>query len=280
MVRIFTGDYSPGDFRQWTTMMNVDVPKAIPAHPFTFAKNFPPRKFYSAQVIAADKDAGYIARHELRLNDTPWWGGGARSEVAAPIDTFSPIGSTMWYAMSFKFDPTFPTNHTDLGWGVIQQFHDNSPAGYSPAVAFGWPYLPSVSLTQPGSGFRCGYWYLQQVIWPTPATPGVIPMATHVIPVFEFPFELNQWHDIKLQIRWEQNDCGFIRLWWNGERQTLYGGGDTLYGSTVPPNLGNAPNQIVTGQSVQLGYYRNKGIAEPGIVYHAGFRMADDEASL
>lgn len=278
MARIFTGDYSTGDFRQWQYMMSVHVPGQY--HPFGDAENFPPRKFYSAQVICEHKDAGYIGRYELRQNDTPWWGGAARSEVSAPERSFAPLGSTMWYAMSFKFDPTFPTNHTDLSWGVIQQFHDDSPIGYSPPVSFGFPYLPSVSITKPGSGFRSGYWYLQHVVWPAPKTPGVVPPATHIIPVFEFPFDLGRWHDIKLQIKWEQDDTGFVRLWWNGARQTLYGGGDTHYGATVPPNLGPAPNQVVTGTSVQLGYYRDKAIVPPGIIYNAGFRMADDASSL
>jgi len=282
VARIFTGDYSTGDFRQWQFINNVDVLDASAGNhgPLGTGPGFPPRKFYSAQVISEDKDAGYVARYELRQNDIPWWGGQARSEVAAPTGTFAGVGSTMWYAMSFKFDRTFPTNHFDLGWGVIHQYHDDSAVGYSPPIAFGWPYELSVSLTQPGCGFRSGYWYLQQVIWPPATTPGVVPMATHVIPVFEFPFNLGQWHDIKLQIKWEQNQNGFIRLWWNGQRQILYGGGKTLYGPTLPPGTGSEPKQLVTGQSVQQGYYRDNAVATPGIVYHAGFRMADDVLGL
>lgn len=282
MARIFTGDYSTGDFRQWQYVSNVHVPEGRPGNrsPLGTGLGFPPRRFYSAQVISEDKDAGYVARYELRQNDIPWWGGQARSEVSAPTDTFAPIGSTMWYAMSFKFDKTFPTNHCDLGWGVIHQFHDDSPIGYSPALAFGWPHPLSVSLTKPGCGFRSGYWYLQQMIWPPSTNPDVVPMATHTIPVFEFPFNLCQWHDIKLQIKWEQNQSGFVRLWWNGQRQIIFGGGDTLYGPTVPPGAQGELKQSVTGQSVQQGYYRNNAIVQPGIVYHAGFRMADDEISL
>lgn len=280
MARIFNGDYSTGDFRQWQYMMNVHVPKAVPADPLSYGKNFPPRKFYSAQVISEDKDAGYIARYELRQSDTPWWGGQARSEVSAPTDTFAPIGSTRWYATSFKFDPTFPTNHYDIGFGVVQQFHDDSPIGYSPAVAFGWPTQLSVALTKPGSGFRTEYWYLYAIEWPASNPPGGVPMATKIIPVFEFPFNVGEWHDIKLQVKWEQDQSGFIRLWWNGERQNLYGGTDTHYGATVPPSTGREPSQIVGGQSVQLGYYRDSAIATPGIVYNTGFRIADDEISL
>ncbi len=282
-MRIFTGDYSPGDFRQWEYVMCTHVPEGVPAHSYSSGRNFPPRRFYSAQVISEDKDAGYVARHELRQHDSPWWGGGARSEVSAPTDTFAPIGSTRWYAFSVKFDPTFPTNHWDLNWGVVQQFHDKTVEGtpiYSPVVTFGWPDQTSVSLTQPGAGFRSGYWYLYHAIYPAPSGPGVKPHATHLIPVFEFPFNLGQWHDIKLQIKWEQDSTGFIRLWWNGERQTLYGGTDTATGPTVPPSIGATPEQTVIGQTVQLGYYRYEEIVPPGIVYHAGFRMADTEDSL
>jgi hypothetical protein len=34
------------------------------------------------------------------------------------------------------------------------------------------------------------------------------------------------------------------------------------------------------GAKAQLGYYRQGGVASTGIVYHTGFRMADDDASL
>ena len=281
MARIFNGDYSTGDFRQWHRMMNAHVPRAVPAHPFSYGANFPPRRFYSAQVISEDKDAGYIARYELRENDTPWWGGQARSEVSGVDDTFAPVDSTRWYAWSMKFDTTFPTNHYDLGFGIFGQFHDTSNGGYSPPVAFGYPTQLSVSLTQPGTGFRSpGYWYLFHIQWPPPTSAGVVPMATHIFPVCELPFNLGQWHDIKLQIKWKQDQTGFIRMWWNGQRQTLWGGVDTHYGATLPPNIGTDPHQIVTGQAVQMGYYRDKSIVEPGIIYNAGFRMADGESDL
>ena len=134
MTRIFTGDYSTGDFRQWDRIMTVHVPIGRPANPLSYGKNFPPRKFYSAQVISEDKDAGYIARHELRQNDTPWWGGDARSEVVAAA-TIAPVGSTMWYAMSFKFDRTFPTNHTDLGRGTRAPCEGHSSIGLTGLAA-------------------------------------------------------------------------------------------------------------------------------------------------
>lgn len=53
------------------------------------------------------------------------------------------------------------------------------------------------------------------------------------------------------------------------ERRTpnpFYGGGDIVYGATLPPNNGTEPDEIVTGQHVQLGYYRDKVIAARGIV--------------
>lgn len=279
MARIYTGDYSPGDFRQWESVMNVHVPEGEIGNrsPLSTGPGFPPRRFYSAQVISQDTDAGYIGRYELRQNDVPWWGGGARSEVS-DNRTFAPIGATRWYAMSFKFDPTFPTNHFDLGWGVIQQFHDDTSVGWSPPVAFGWPYQGS--LVQPGNlGFRSDYWYLYLIEWPS-AHGEKLPQAQKITPIYEFPFELGEWHDIKLEIKWEQTKSGFVRLWWNGERQKLYGGEDTIFGATLPPNIGIESNQIVTGQHVQLGYYRDKAIAAPGIVYNTGFRMADAEDSL
>ena len=60
---------------------------------------------------------------------TPSFGGGERSEVMAGKDTGATEGQIRWYQFSTKFDPTFPQNHADLGWGFTNQFWGAKGAG-------------------------------------------------------------------------------------------------------------------------------------------------------
>jgi hypothetical protein len=190
----------------------------------------------------------------------PYVGSSERSEVGGGAGAYAPIGSTRWYAQSIKFDPTFRTDHADLGWGAITQFHDYPSGLNSPVIYFGWP--------PPGStGFTSGHWYLLQGRW-SPAMSFLGYTA-----LFEFPFNVGEWHDLKLQIKWQQDTTGTVALWYNGARQTLLTGGETFTGQTVLPSAG------VDGVSPQQGYYRQDDLPT-GVIYHTGFRMADSEDSL
>ena len=65
-------------------------------------------------------------------------------------------GQTRWYEFSTKFDPTFPQNHADLGWGVTNGWHPDSGTGSGP---FQWSV-----------GTKNGYWSL---IIQKQSSPGV-----------------------------------------------------------------------------------------------------------
>lgn len=265
MARLFTGDYSTGDFSQWDRMANQGIPEGTGLN---LAKDQPVTGNHSAQIVVDDADCGYAARFEVRNGDVAYFdpSSSERTEVFGRALTVAPTGSTRWYAMSVRFDSSFPLDHSEINTGIVTQFHDWPSALESPTVALGWlknSFAP---------GFRNGYWYIRH----TPRE--VFGPATAFNAVCEMPIDPGLWQDIKLQIKWEQDNTGFIRAWRNGERQTLLGGVTTYYGQTVAPS-GPNPGQEVTGITVQQGYYRTE-MAPTGIVYHKGFRIADEEMSL
>lgn len=257
MTRIFTGDYSTGDFTQWDGLETVygAGEGAVPgAHPLDH---------YSATVPIYDPDGGYLYRCEVRNGDTPAGiSGGDRSEVKANTAGLAATGTTRWYAFSIKFDSSFPTNHSSLGWGIITQFKDAPGSAGGPAIHFGWPsptYWP---------GRENGYWYLLATTQVSP------PTVTSVTDLYRFPLTSGVWHDIKMRVLWKTDDTGTVKLWYNGEAATLLTGGTTFTGQTLAPVDG------VTGAYPKQGYYRDAAMTNTGIVYHRGFRMASTEAGL
>ena len=108
---LFVGDYSTGDFTQWSSVQNRgyngDGAHYVPT--------------YSATVVD-DPAKGKAARFEVHTGDTPaGMPSGERSEVGEGASgsgiTPTPAESTRWYAFSIKFDSTFPTNHGSLRMG-------------------------------------------------------------------------------------------------------------------------------------------------------------------
>ena len=240
---VWTGDYSTGDFSQWPSVQNrryngpgVDY---VPS--------------YSATVVD-DSAKGKAARFEVRSGDVPDFGGGERSDVGSDENnTGGTEGQTRWYQFSTKFDPTFPQNHADLGWGATNEWHPDTSVG---SAAFSWEV-----------GMKNGYWSLTIQ---EQSSPGVY-LQTYSI--FDTPLNVGQWHDVKMQVHWSTSETtGWIRLWLNGIRQTFLNGTDTYFLSTLVPGT--------TTTYYKEGYYRENGIKPTGIVYHTGFRCAADEAAL
>ena len=254
--RIFIGDYSTGDFSQWTTVQLKGY-------------NGPPSGYvptYSAQVVD-DAVKGKAATFEVRDGDTPPWGGGERSQVTADgsaADAYE--GDTRWYALSTRFDPTFPQNHgwgpRDIGFGLTSQFHgllDGSP----PVAFFSEGANMVLKIQQQGAGA----------------------VHLHDFNIWETPMSTT-WHEIKMQIHWSTDDSlGWIRLWHNGIPQTFLQGpagtradnNTTYYIRTLVPSNPPGGEGIFFAQ----GYYRAVEPTSPtGIVYHAGFTVAVDEAGL
>lgn len=238
---MFNGDYSTGNFAQWQVVQNKyynsTASSYVPAYPAT---------------VVTDGQKGSTARFEVRSGDVPSFGGGERSEVSASAATTGGTeGQTRWYQMSTKFDPSFPQNHRDLGWGLTNQWHSDASTG-SPTVSW------AVSS-------RNGYWSL---LIQRQSSPGVYLDSTSI---FDVPLGTS-WHDVKMQINWSTSDTkGFIRLWLNGVRQKFVNGSDTYYVRTMIPGTTNV--------YYKEGYYR-QAMSPTGIVYHTGFRAATDEGGL
>lgn len=245
MTRIFTGDYSGGTFGQWTNMQN----KFINGAPDEYPGGYP------AAVISEDGDAGYVARFEVRDGDVPPFGGGERSEVGAVGPTDAESGDTYCYAFSTKFDATFPTNHGELGWGVTNQWCDGSTGG-SPTVHWGWQW------GDPDNG-----WFLNHV---PQSSPAVYEDITRLVDV---PLNRGYWHDIRMEIKFSPSvSTGYVRVWVDEIAQNLGGAGTTFVGRTMIPGDSVA--------SYHEGYYRDNAMTTTGIIYHAGFRMADSDIYL
>ena len=183
---------------------------------------------------------------------TPAFGGGERSQVGADDITGGTEGQTRWYEFSTKFDPTFPQNHADLGWGVTNGWHPDSGTGSGP---FQW-----------GVGTKNGYWSL---IINKQSSPGAY---LQTFSIFDTPLNVGQWHDVKMQVHFSTSDTtGWIRLWLGGVRQTFLNGADTYFVRTLVPGT--------TTVYYKEGYYR-EAMAPTGVVFTTGFRCATDEAAL
>ncbi|MEW5813240.1 MAG: polysaccharide lyase [Actinomycetota bacterium] len=239
---MFTGDYSTGDFSQWSSVQN----KSYNGPGVDY------RPTYSATVVN-DPVKGKAARFEVRAGDWPGFAAGERSDVGSDQgQTGGTEGQVRWYRFSTMFDPSFPQNHADLGWGVTNGWHPDSSVG---SAGFEW-----------GVGARNGFWSL---VVDEQTRPGVY---VRDYTVFETPLDAGRWHDVVMQVKWSTDPkVGWLRLWHNGVRQLFAGGSDTLALSTLVPGSTNC--------YYKEGYYR-EAMRPTGIVYHAGFRAAIDESGL
>jgi hypothetical protein len=244
--RLFTGDYSTGDFSQWPLMATkyYGTPEQLlpgsgyhPDYPAT---------------IVDDPVKGKAARFEVRSGDLV--GKTESSQVTGTsADTGGTEGQIRWYAFLTKFDPSFPMNHASLGWGLTNQWHDDANTGGSPPFGF---YVDELN----------GNWSLtvQKQSAPT--------VFLDVYPIWNTPLDRGTWHDIKMEVMFSTSDSsGYIRLWQNGVRQKFLDGNDTYHVRTLTPGT--------TSVYYKEGYYRQP-IAPTGIVFHSGFRSADREDAL
>jgi hypothetical protein len=250
-TRLFTGDYSTGDFSQWASVQNRgytgDGAHYVPT--------------YSATVVD-DVVKGKAARFEVHTGDIPeGQPTGERSEVGEDnATTLTPINTTRWYAFSIKFDSAFPTNHHQVGWAITNQW--NSGTVSAPGISFGF---------QGGAeAGPDGYWSLFQH---PQSSPGMYLGDNRLL---DIPLNRGNWIDVKMEVHWSPLDAnGYVRVWVDGVRQTFLagaGGGQTFTGRTTIPGD--------THVHYHEGYYRESGVAPTGIIYHANFRIADSEDSL
>lgn len=258
MTRLYTADYSTGNFNQWSQMAN----KLQAFGGQDYPQNYPGG--YPAAVISEDRDCGYVGRFEVRDGDS-----GITENDRSEVTTrdvvgyagagHAPAGSTRWYAFSVKFDTTFPANHGG-SWCVTNQFHDDIN-GYSPTISWGFAAPGNSQFTD------VGYWHL---VWQQQEADHTY---LNVLPILQLPILLGQWHDIKMQVKWSPDDTqGFVKVWYNGEAQTLRGGSTTFTGRTMVPGA--------AAIHYAEGIYRDAAVDTTFVVYHGAFRMADTEDGL
>jgi hypothetical protein len=238
---LFVGDYSTGDFSQWLTVQTKSYNDRASGWPGTT---------YPAMIVT-DPAKGKVARYEVHQGDVV--ASGERSEVRGSEKvTGGGEGDVRWFSFSTKFDSSFYTTWGKGEWGATNQWHaeDFIDGNHSPPIAFGYS----------GWGGHVGSWELNIKSTGTGAA------------IWSTPLDVGAWHDIKMEITWSTNPTkGHIRLWHNGVPQTFAGGGTTWTGQTMA--TGSASNYY------KEGLYRSSR-AEPGVVFHTGFKSATTEAGL
>jgi len=269
MTRLFTGDYSTGDFSQWkriVTGTGNSIENVI--------GSLQPRSVsYSAKIVSEDPDSGFCARYELRNGDIE------RSEAKGDETVYAAADTTRWYAWSWKFDPAYPNDRHDKGkFGLICQWKS---AGINPTIEDGSPCLQfgwTLSTDPNYSSYQNGYVHL---IYSPQSSPGSgIPNIGGGM-LLKIPLAQGQWQDFKARISIKKDTTGTFQLWHNGVRQTFlpttgFAGGQTLTGQFIVG--GTSP--LLTGINFSQGIYRDPSCNFTEVVYHRGFRMADSEDSL
>lgn len=275
MGRLFTGDFSAGDFTQYTEerVLNVLADKA--------ALSWPKTGYYPLQLISdtgIGYEGGYCARFEVRDGDVP--AGittGERSHLQCATITTS-VGSTQWCAFSMRFHSTWPDNHAELGWGHLMGWKDAPSGNANSSFCFGW------SQASDDSRFaEDGYWWAQHF---QQSAPGLGVEGVPAAPLVKFPLNRGEWHDIKIEQKFMQDDTGYVRLWHNNIRQTflsvssprsLTDNDQTLNCQTLSPN---GEGYTITGAFPVFGVYREINSIPTEILDVKDFRIADSEAGI
>jgi hypothetical protein len=246
-MRMFTGDFTTGNFSQWASVHNRYVNNTgayYDAHGYSYPA-----------TIVTDSGKGYVGRFEVRSGDPGIYGAGGqpRSEVATPFNMPDMTeGKVNWQAFSVMFDPSYPTTASGVLWGLTNQWHSIVDDG-------GPPF---------------GFYTVANGLWTLRFNKHSVPIGSQAqtIDIWSTPLASGTWHDVKLQVGWSSSDTvGFVRLWHNGVPQTFNNGQTTYYIRTLNPNGAN--------DYYKEGLYRGDR-PETGVVYHSGYRFADSEAGL
>ena len=245
---LFVGDYSTNNFSQWDTVQNKLWNSSGAGY-----DALPPG--YPAQV-STDTTYGHAARFEVRDGDVPNFGGGERSEVQGETaETGGEEGDLRWYEWATKFDATWPNNHASLGWGLVNQWHDNG-TGLSPV---GW-YVDQVN----------DKWSL---LINKQSSPTVF-VAGAPFSIIDLPLKRGVWQHISMRILWSTSDgTGSVKAWLDGNPLTFTNGSTTFNVRTLVPGSGSSVYY-------KQGYYRNASMTVTGIVSHTAFRACTDATGL
>lgn len=155
-----------------------------------------------------------------------------RAELS--LDTGESEGEERWYSWAVMFDQGFPSGGQ---WQVVSQFHSTAPR-------------------QPPVGFYAENNRFRLQVWPKNADGS---QAAPERTIWSTTLQRGVWYRITLHARWSGSDTsGFVELFVNGKPA-----GSKTYIRTLAPG---SPNYF------KMGYYRNSGFSQTGVVYIDDFR--------
>ncbi len=155
-----------------------------------------------------------------------------RAELS--LNTGESEGQERWYSWAVMFDQSFPGGGQ---WQVVSQFHSTAPR-------------------QPPVGFYAENDRFRLQVWPKNADGS---QAAPERTIWSTPLQRGVWYRLTLHVRWSGSDtAGFVELFVNGKPA-----GSKTYIRTLAPG---SPNYF------KMGYYRNSGFSQTGVVYIDDFR--------
>lgn len=316
MSRLFTADVSTGDLQQFS---NVGC-----CGPTSFTRTAPLLNYRTAyhksewrkdgsvdngliRVVTSDPDCGYAVRLQQRATDVvpdggdgpgqelPLYGiiGGASKMQTSMYPYRIYDGDTFWVAWSAMFETwTWPSNRVNQNFCVTDSIHGFNTAnpvigagstGSSYTLAagsIGWG-MPPFTGTYPYSGgdpTLPNHW----VLWIDRQPTGLLDWYDRQI-LLQVPVTLGRWIDVKMRIH--HDAPGSVKVWINGELQTLLTGGTEYTGDVSPP----VQYQLPTGYwGWQHCIYRGQRLpaSNPNpvfgdaVLHRANFRIASTESGL
>lgn len=309
MTRLFTADVSTGDLQQFGSI-GCDGPDShAVAAPLLGYKGMWHKTEWKkdgsldngrVRVARTDADCGHAVRFEQLATDvvpdgatTPPYAiaaGAAKMQTSMYAHKIYD-GDTFWVAWSAKFDEwSWPTNRVIQNFCVTDAIHGfNSDISQIGAAGGGYT-LAATSV----------YWGMHPFSGAYPYTGGDPTLPNHwVLAVdrhpdgllnwynrqilLQVPITLGRWYDIRMRIY--HDAPGSIKVWINGELQTLVTGGTEYTGDVSPPKQ----YQLPTGYwGWQHCIYRGQRLPQsnPNPVYgnavmqRANFRIASTEGGL
>ncbi len=210
---------------------------------------------------------GYVSKFSIKYGD--YIHGGTRAELNR--DYGDHPGEEVWYSWSVLIPEDYEDNflkNQDTGasnWQIIGQWHDqpdpskgenwdNYPKN-SPPVSIQYSYLTLddpefTKIMSSGSainliGYRNGM-DEQSII---SLSYGVPPKTVAI-----FPIEKGKWYDLTFNIKWSQENDGFVEVFVNGESFT----NGRITGSNMYNSMSNY---------LKIGLYRNSGITSANSIY-------------
>jgi hypothetical protein len=193
-------------------------------------------------VKAPVREGRYSYRFEVRQGDNPVreYSGDDRAELGQANPGAGPLireGMEQWYGLSLMFDESFP----NASWQTVAQWKQVGP-NRPPA---------EISADDDRIVFEMGG-----------AGRG---LAGQGGDLFATPLVRGDWHDFVMHVKWSPDaSVGYVELWYDGEQ---------VVPRTHTANMYRGPAGEVIPNHSRIGYYRDRAIAQTGVVYIDGYKV-------